>query len=128
MRRMIIVLLMFISYASQAQTRSIQNLIGKWEAVGKTDESGGLEVVDSSKIFLVYGDEKMQVVSYDADFTKTPAWFDFTVKDSIKQITIKSLLQFVNDDLVQWQVFDGETRPVIFAADRGEMVYLKRKK
>lgn len=108
--------------------RSIQDLIGSWEAVSEGNKDGGLQVVDSTKIFLVYGDQKMPVIRYKADFSKTPAWFDFTVKDSAVEINLKSLLQFVNDDLVQWQVFEEETRPVIFAADRGDMVFLKRKK
>lgn len=120
--------LLFASLVATAQTRGISNLIGKWEAVDENDKNGGLEVIDSTKIFLVYGADKIPVISYKADFTKTPGWFDFTIKDSTKETSLKSLLQFVNEDTIQWQVFDGETRPLLFSADRGEMVYLKRKK
>lgn len=119
---------LFASMMVLAQTRDITSLVGKWEAVDVDDKNGGLEVIDSTTIFLVYGNNKLPVISYKADFTKSPAWFDFTIKDSARQISLKSLLQFVNDDMIRWQVFDGETRPVLFAADRGDMVVLKRKR
>jgi hypothetical protein len=41
---------------------------------------------------------------------------------------MKSLISFVNDDLIQWQVFGDEVRPAHFKQDVGEMMYLRRKK
>jgi len=122
-----VAVMLLLASTSIAQ-RGFQDLVGNWEAVSKVNESGGLQVIDSTKIFLVYGDHKMPITAYQADFSKVPAWFDFTVKDSTREIRLKSLLQFVNDDTIQWQIFEEDTRPVIFASDRGEMVYLKRKK
>jgi hypothetical protein len=113
---------------TQAQGRSMQNLVGKWEAVRARNAGGGLEVVDSSTIFIVYGNQKKAIVDYKADFSKTPVWFDFTVKDSSGTLSLKSLIQFINDDLIKWQVFEGEAQHVRFVSDAGDMVYLRRKK
>lgn len=113
---------------SFAQKRTIQSLVGHWEAVDSENASGGIEVLDSSKLFLVYGTERKPIVSYTADFTKAPGWFDFTIKDSSGTMALKSLLQFINDDLIQWQVFDESVRPAHFVESEGTMVYLRRKK
>jgi hypothetical protein len=48
------------------------------------------------------------------------------VKDASHVVTLKSLLLFVNEDLIQWQVFDSETRPAYFSTDKGDMLFLKR--
>jgi hypothetical protein len=111
-----------------AQGRSFQNLVGVWEAVDSENQSGGLEFIDSVKIYLVYGKERKPVSSCTFDFTKSPSWFDFTVADSSGLMKLKSLLLFVNEDLIQWQVFDGEARPAYFTEDKGQMVYLRRKR
>jgi hypothetical protein len=111
-----------------AQTRDIQQLIGKWEAVDSENQKGGLEVVDSSTIYLVFGTEKKRIASYKADFTKSPVWFDFVIKDESNTLQLKSLILFVNDDLIQWQVSESDVRPANFSQTNGEMMYLRRKK
>ena len=107
----------------RAQTFNIKNLIGRWESA----EGGGIEMIDSSRVFLVYGKDKKQISSYQADFSKSPAWFDFVISDSTEKISMKSLLLFVNDEMIQWQLFEDE-RPGNFSSQKGEMVYLRRKK
>jgi hypothetical protein len=111
-----------------AQSRDIQQLIGKWEAVDSENQKGGLEVVDSSTIYLVFGTEKKRIASYKADFTKSPVWFDFVIKDESNTLQLKSLILFVNDDLIQWQVSESDVRPANFSQTNGEMMYLRRKK
>ena len=111
-----------------AQTRDIRQLIGKWEAVDSENQKGGLEVVDSSTIYLVFGTEKKRIASYKADFTKSPVWFDFVIKDESNTLQLKSLILFVNDDVIQWQVSEGDVRPANFSQTNGEMMYLRRKK
>jgi|SRR5215204_2554318 len=106
-----------------AQNYSLQNLVGKWES----PDGGGIEATDTTKIFLVYGTEKKPILSYKADFSKSPCWFDFVVKDGDKNLNLKSLLLFVNNDLLQWQVFYDDVRPSGFTNEKGDMVYLKRK-
>lgn len=110
------------------QGRSFQQLVGSWEAVDSENQSGGLEIVDSQRIFLVYGKERKPIASCKFDFSKSPCWFDFTLKDSTNTMAMKSILLFVNDDLIQWQVFDGDARPAHFTEGSGQMVYLRRKR
>ncbi len=112
-----------LSLGAFAQKYCIKNLIGNWHS----PDGAGIEMTDSTNIFLIYGIDKKQIVSFTTDFSKSPCWFDFTIKDSLQNITIKTLLLFVNDDLVQWQIFE-DVRPANFSADNGNMVYLRRKK
>ncbi|MDQ3551669.1 MAG: hypothetical protein M3413_09085 [Bacteroidota bacterium] len=125
----IILLSAFLHSSVLAQSAGFQKLNGKWEAVNSENQNVGLEVIDSSKIFLAYGQEKKPITSFNADFSKSPVWFDFTVDDGSDNITIKSILLFINDNLVQWQVFQGDAvRPAHFTEDKGEIIYLRRKK
>lgn len=129
MKKAVLILAMAIcGLGAGAQGRNFQHLVGKWEAVDADNRSGGIEVVDSSKIFLVYGSERKQITGYKADFSKSPCWFDFTIQDSAQTVRLQSLLQFINDDLVQWQVFEGSERPVHFVTNTGDILYLRRKK
>ena len=106
-----------------AQNTSIKTLAGKWE----TTDGAGLEIIDSSKIFVTYGNERRSIISYKADFSKSPCWFDFVVKDTAQQLsTIKSLL-LLDKDVLKWQVFEDGDRPTNFAADKGDIVILRRK-
>lgn len=123
----VVVFYTLVSSGAMAQSRGIQHLMGKWEAVDSENSSGGIEVADSNKIYLVYGQEKKAISSFKIDFSKSPAPFDFTIKDSAESKNLKSLLQFVNDDLIQWQVFESDIRPAHFTQSGGQMVYLRRK-
>lgn len=121
-------LALFVYGTAAAQPRSINSLVGTWVAVDSDNASGGIQVIDSTKMFMVYGDQKKPISTYKLDFSKTPAWFDFTVQDGQQSIQLKSLIQFINDDLLQWQIFEGNTRPVHFANEAGDVLYLRRKK
>ena len=120
---MMILTMVLLSLGAVAQKYSMKNLVGRWEST----DGAGIEVLDSNKLFLLYHGDKRQIVSYETNFSKTPCWFDFTIHDSMEQLSMKSLLLFINDDLVQWQIFENE-RPANFSADKGNMVYLRRKK
>ena len=125
MKKVIIALALFISMIGVADAQkkySFQNLKGSW----RNRNGAGLDIVDSNTIYIVYGTQKKLVTQSRADFSKTPVWLDLAVKDSGKVTTLKSLLLFVNDDLLQWQVFDSETRPAYFNANSGDMLFLKR--
>ena len=125
---LVVVMLACASQSILAQTKTIANLTGRWEAIDNSKERGGLEIIDSNQLYLVYGDQKRKIESYKADFSRSPAFFEFTVKDSTNTITLKSLIQLVNDDVLKWQIFDVEQQPVFFVSDRGDLLYLKRKK
>lgn len=114
--------------AVQAQKHDFECLIGKWEGVDENKDRGKLVVLDSTNIFLVYGNQQKPIVSYNADFSQSPVWFDFTIKDSTENVAMKSLFQFINEDLVQWQVFYQGKRPDHFTRDRGSILYLRRSK
>lgn len=106
------------------QNLSWKNLTGRWEG----PDGGGIEVVDSSKVYLFYGDQRKQLSNYKVDFSKTPAWFDFTVSDSSETTSVHSLLLMINEDLLKWQVFEEDNRPVHFSSDNGDLLYLRRKR
>ncbi len=112
------------SNSSFGQNLSWKDLTGRWEGA----DGGGIEVVDSSKVYLIYGSQRKQLSSYKVDFSKTPAWFDFTVTDSSQTMNMRSLLLMVNNDLLKWQVFEDDNRPVHFSSDNGDLLYLRRKK
>lgn len=108
---------------TSAQNTSIQSLVGRWQ----TEDGAGLEIIDSSRIFVTYGKERRPILSYKADFSKSPCWFDFVVKDTAQQLsTIKSLL-FLDKDVLKWQVFEDGDRPSDFATDKGDIVLMRRK-
>lgn len=111
------------SNSSIGQNLSWKNLTGRWEGA----DGGGIEVVDSSKVYLIYGSQRKQLSNYKVDFSKTPAWFDFTVSDSSQTTSVRSLLLMVNDDLLKWQVFEDDNRPAHFSSDNGDLLYLRRK-
>lgn len=125
MKKVIVALAFFLLMAGVADAQkkfNFENLKGSW----RNRNGAGLDIVDSNTIYIVYGSQKKLVTHSHADFSKTPVWLDLAVKDSNKLTTLKSLLLFVNEDLLQWQVFDSETRPAYFNADRGDMLFLKR--
>lgn len=114
-----------LSLTASSQSTSIKNLIGRWE----TTDGAGLEIMDSSRIFITYGKERKPILSYQADFSKSPFWFDFVIKDTAQKFsTMKSLLLLENNDVLKWQVFDDGDRPSNFTTDKGEIVILRKKK
>jgi len=101
-------------------------MVGNWEIVGEQDSGGGLEVVDSSTILIRFMGQEKKLIHYKIDFTKSPYWFDFTAKDTASISNFKSLLEFVNDDMLKWQVFVDEDRVDHFTSGSGELFYLRR--
>jgi hypothetical protein len=120
---------LFFYLGTIAQARNMQAFTGLWEAVSSANAGGGLEIKDSTQLYLVFGDQKKKILQYKIDFTQSPGRFDFTVQqDSTTTLSLKSLLQFVNHDLIKWQVFEDDNVPMYFASSGGEIVYLRRKK
>lgn len=125
MKKVIVALALFLSMnlVADAQKKyNFDNLKGSW----RNSSGAGLDIVDSNTIYIVYGTQKKLVTRSRADFSKSPVWLDLAVKDESKVTTLKSLLLFVNEDLIQWQVFDSDTRPAYFSMDKGDMLFLKR--
>lgn len=130
MKKVMLMLAGLIFYLGTiAQERTMQAFTGLWEAVSATNAGGGLEVKDSTQLYLVFGDQKKKILQYKIDFSQSPGRFDFTVQqDSTTTLSLKSLLQFVNNDLIKWQVFEDDNVPMYFASSGGEIVYLRRKR
>ena len=124
MKKMIVALSIFISLTAFAQTEkySFRNLVGTW----RNSSGAGLDVVDSNTIYIVHGNQRKLATASVSDFTKNPVSLNRTVKDASHAITLKSLLLFVNDNMLQWQIFDTETRPANFSYDKGDMLFLKK--
>ena len=127
MKKVIVAVVLFLTLGVVANAQKkydFESLKGSW----RNSNGAGLDIVDSNTIYIVYGTQKKQVSRSRADFSKSPVWLDLAVKDSNHVVTLKSLLLFVNEDLIQWQVFDSETRPAYFSTSRGDMLFLKRMK
>jgi hypothetical protein len=117
-------LLLACSSGAWCQQFCLKDLVGRWE----TNDGAGLEIIDSSRMFVTYGKERKPILSYQADFSKTPCWFDFVVQDTVKKLTTMKSLLLLDHDVLKWQVFDDGARPADFTSDRGDIVIMRRKK
>jgi hypothetical protein len=115
---------LFFTNIALAQSIELPTLRGKW----LNKNGAGIEIAGSAQMYIVYAGEKREIVSYEADFSKTPAWFDFTVKHEGKVVKLKSLIYLLENDLLKWQIFESDTRPAYFTLDKGETLYLKKVK
>lgn len=123
MKKMIIILMLFVSVhaALQAQKYDFDNLAGSW----RNSKGVGLDVVDSNTVYIVYGEKRTLANTSKTDFSQNPVWLDLSVKNEKQVVTLKSLLRFVNDHTLQWQLFDAETKPANYNGGR-DMLYLKK--
>jgi hypothetical protein len=56
-------------------------------------------------------------------------WLDITIRGTNKTATLKSLIEFVDDDHLKWQIFFEEKRPNNFVKETSDnTIILKRKK
>src|SRR5436190_1812691 len=117
---------LIFNVAGVSQVKKFQQMIGSWEIVSSQDPGGKLEIIDSSTIVIRFMGEEKKLLQYKFDFSKSPFWFDFTAKDSASVSNFKSLIEFVNDDTMRWQIFIDEERPDHFSSEGGEVLYLKR--
>lgn len=120
---MMIAMMLGLALSGHAQTEWTK-LAGTWES----NDGGGIEVVDSSHLFITYDGKKKPLKACQLNFKSRPNTFDFTVTDSSGDMPMQSLFMFVNDDLIQWQVFDAGKRPGNFDPAKGELIFLRRKK
>ncbi len=109
-------------FGGMTQTYSFENLKGNW----RNKQGAGLEIVDSSKLYVVYKDHKKQLVNYAVDFSSNPAVFNFVLKEQSGTVNVKSMLLFINDDLIQWQVMDGDSKPVNYNTSKKDIVVLRK--
>jgi len=105
--------------------KNFKSMIGLWEIVGEQDSKGALEIIDSATILIRFMGEEKKLLNYKIDFSKSPFWFDFSTRDTVSTQSFKCLIDFVNEDMLKWEVFDGE-RSEHFTASTGDLFYLKR--
>lgn len=125
MKKMMTVLSLFAALNGWAQTKeehSMSDLMGTW----RNGSGAGLDIVDSNTVYIVCGGQRKKAFATVSDIRKNPVNFNLTVRDSSKVVTLKGLLLIVNDDMLQWQVFDSDTKPASFSYNRGDMLFLKR--
>ncbi len=119
---------MLVGTSGFSQQKKFKDLLGRWEIVSNKNEEASLEVIDSSTIILNYMGEKKKIANYKLDFEKSPIWFDFYTEDSTSTITVKTLLEIINDNMIKWQLFVDEERPAFFSSSKGELFYLRKVK
>jgi len=120
------VMLILLNMRSLGQPKKVQDIMGHWEVAGKQNSGCGLEIIDSTSLVLIYMSERKIVHDFRIDYTKSPMWLDFSVKDSGAVINVKSLLEIINDSMIKWQLFIDEDRVDHFSSNKGELYYLKK--
>ena len=111
------------AHVSKKEGHSFQDFVGSW----RNKSGAGLDIVDSNTVYIVRGDQRKLALATLTDVSKAPVTFNLTVKDSAKIVTLKGLLMLVGDNLLQWQVFDTETKPASYTtSSRRDMLFLKR--
>jgi hypothetical protein len=129
MKKIFIVAGVFILFSLPGfcQSKKFQDIIGRWTVIGEQGPEVRLEIIDSADIMLTYMGEEKKMLNYKIDFSKSPAWFDFSVKDTTSSIlNVKSIIEVINDGVIKWQLFVDEDRPDHFSSGKGELFYLKR--
>lgn len=124
MKKVMVVLSLLASFTalSQSHKYSFEDLVGSW----RNKSGAGLDVVDSNTIYIVNGGHRKLAKATVSGFDKNPLSLTLSVKKTSRVVTLKSLLLFVNDDTLQWQVFDTDTKPVSLRSGRGNMLFLKK--
>jgi hypothetical protein len=126
-RALVVMMSAFIALNGFSQ-KNFKDLIGHWEIVDQQGTNATLDIIDSSLILLSYNGEKKKIIDYKIDFTKSPIWFDFSTSDTSSVITVKSLIEILNDNMIKWQLFVDEERTPYFSSTKGEMFYLRKAK
>ena len=128
MKKFLILLsaLVYFSSGSFGQAKKFQSMVGLWEMIGEQESGGGLQIKDSSTISIRFMGEEKTILRYNIDFSKSPIWFDFSCKDTATVSNFKSLIEFVGDDTLKWQIFTDGERADHFTSRSGELFYLKR--
>ena len=103
--------MLFAFHVINAQNRSLKDVVGKWQMAGNF---GSLEFIDSSRVETTMNGRKVASGTYTIDFSKTPLWLDVTVKQGGKSMTLKQILEFVDDNTIRWQASSTMDRPKAF--------------
>lgn len=122
----IVVFLGLLGVKGFTQQKKFTDLIGRWEFTGEQNSGASLDIIDSSTIILSFNGEKKKISNYKIDFGKSPIWFDFSTEDSSSVVSVKSIMEIMNDGMIKWQLFIDEERPSYFSSSKGELLYLRK--
>ena len=128
MKKLVIWLLVFVFLGTEgfSQTKKFRDMIGLWDIIGEQDSGGRLQVIDSSTILIRFMGEEKTILRYNIDFSKSPCRFDFSCKDTASISYFKSILEFVGEDTLKWQIFTDDEKADHFTSRTGDLFYLKR--
>lgn len=111
-----------------SQQKKFRDIVGSWKVTGEQASGASLQITDSTDIVFTYQGEKKKVLDYNIDFSKSPAWFDFSISDTASVVKVKSIMEVINDNMIKWQLFIDEDRPDHFSSGKGELFYLIKEK
>jgi uncharacterized protein (TIGR03067 family) len=112
MKKLLVITAMLFAFnIIHAQNRSLKDIIGKWQMAGNF---GSMEFVDSTTVVTTMNGRKVGSGTYTIDFTKTPFWLDVTMKQGGRSMTLKQILEFVDDNTIRWQTSSTTDRPKAF--------------
>ncbi len=118
----------FLAVKGISQQKNLKDLVGRWEIASDQNNAASLEVIDSTNITLSYNGEKIKLSDYKIDFTKSPIWFDFSTGAGDSAVSVKSLIEIINDTMIKWQLFVDEERTPYFSSSKGELFFLRKAK
>jgi hypothetical protein len=119
--------LVLFSIVALCQVKKFQDIVGRWEIAGEQNAGASLEIIDSNNMVLTYKGETRKISNVKIDFSRSPAWVDFSATDSTNLMHVKSLME-VGTNVIKWQIFIDEERTPYFTSRAGEILYLKRAK
>jgi hypothetical protein len=122
--------LLFLFSVSAFAQHTKKDLLGRWEGTDEKNITASLTFLDSTKVVLTTQGSYVPPFNYVVDLTKNPGTIDLIVvtKDG-RKITMKGLIQFLNDDTVKWQMFpDGKRRANFDEKLHDSAIVLKRVK
>lgn len=124
----LVTVFLFTAVVTVAQNKTSKDLIGKWEGSDERNDNGSLQFLDSSRVVMTMMGEKMPTATYKADFSKSPILLDITINQGGQKLVMKSLIQFLDDNKIKWEVFPDGNRPKDFSDNSfGTAIILKRK-
>lgn len=121
-------LTLFFFHAS-SQIKITDKLIGTWEGIDSAQERGSIVFKSDSIMLLVLSPTETIECKFQIDTSKSPMYFDIIVEEDGEIRTMESLVLFVNNDTIKWEIFFDRARTPNFTAEASaDIVLLQRKK
>lgn len=112
-----------------AQSKITDKLIGTWEGIDSAQERGSIIIKSDGIMHLVLSPTESIECKYQIDTTKSPMYFDIIVEEEGEVRTMKSLVLFVDNDIIKWEIFLDRERTPNFTSEASEdIILLHRKK